>query len=76
LDSTVLFLCNALYAQILIKHIPVLQRNVRQNDFVFNMTIKENILLDDEFTEEEFFDAVRKAKVNKFVYLLENGYDT
>ena len=40
------------------------------------MTIKENILLDDEFTEEEFFDAVRKAKVNKFVYLLENGYDT
>ena len=49
---------------------------VRQNDFVFNMTIKENILLDDEFTEEEFFDAVRKAKVNKFVYLLENGYDT
>jgi len=40
------------------------------------MTIKENILLDDEFTEEEFFDAVRKSKVDKFVYLLENGYDT
>jgi len=33
-------------------------------------------LLDDEFTEEEFFDAVRKSKVDKFVYLLENGYDT
>jgi len=40
------------------------------------MTIRENILLDDEFTEEEFYEAVRKARVDKFVPFLVNRYDT
>ncbi|WP_425014486.1 ATP-binding cassette domain-containing protein [Petrotoga sibirica] len=38
--------------------------------------LKENIMLDDGFTEEEFMKAVKKAKVDKFVGLLDEGYDT
>jgi len=49
---------------------------VRQDDYLFNMTIKENIMLDDEFTEEKFMKAVKKAKVDKFIGLLDEGYDT
>ncbi|POZ88974.1 ATP-binding cassette domain-containing protein [Petrotoga sibirica] len=33
-------------------------------------------MLDDGFTEEEFMKAVKKAKVDKFVGLLDEGYDT
>ena len=49
---------------------------VRGNEPLFNMTVKENIMLDDEFTEEEFMKAVKKAKVDKFIGLLDEGYDT
>ncbi len=49
---------------------------VRQDDYLFNMTVKENIMLDDEFTQEEFMKAVKKAKVDKFIGLLDEGYDT
>ncbi|POZ88872.1 ABC transporter ATP-binding protein [Petrotoga sibirica] len=49
---------------------------VRGNEPLFNMTVKENIMLDDEITEEEFMKAVKKAKVDKFIGLLDEGYDT
>jgi ABC-type multidrug transport system fused ATPase/permease subunit len=49
---------------------------VRGNEPLFNMTVKGNIMLDDEFTEEEFMKAVKKAKVDKFIGLLDEGYDT
>jgi len=49
---------------------------VRGNDPLFNMSVKENIMLGDEFSEEEFNKAVKKAKVDKFINLLEEGYDT
>ena len=49
---------------------------VRQNDPLFNMSVKENIMLGDEFSEEEFNKAVKKAKVDKFIDLLDEGYDT
>jgi ABC-type multidrug transport system fused ATPase/permease subunit len=49
---------------------------VRGNEPLFNMTVKENIMLDDEFTQEEFMKAVKKAKVDKFIGLLDEGYDT
>jgi len=49
---------------------------VRGNDPLFNMSVKENIMLGDEFSEEEFNKAVKKAKVDKFINLLDEGYDT
>jgi len=49
---------------------------VHQNDFLFNMSIRENIILDDNFGEEEFRRAVKIACVDKFVDKLEKGYDT
>ena len=49
---------------------------VRGNDPLFNMTVKENIMLGDEFSEEEFNKAVKKAKVDKFIDPLDEGYDT
>ena len=49
---------------------------VRGNDPLFNMSVKENIMLGDEFSEEEFNKAVKKAKVDKFIDLLDEGYDT
>jgi len=33
-------------------------------------------LLDDEFTEEEFFDAVREGKGEQVRLLIRDGYDT
>ena len=49
---------------------------VRGNDPLFNMSVKENIMLGDEFSEEEFNKAVKKAKVDKFIDLLDEGYNT
>ena len=49
---------------------------VRGNDPLFNMSVKENIMLGDEFSEEEFNKAVKKAKVDKFIDLLDEGFDT
>ena len=49
---------------------------VRGNDPLFNMSMKENIMLGDEFSEEEFNKAVKKAKVDKFIDPLDEGYDT
>jgi len=49
---------------------------VHQNDFLFNMSIRENIVLDDNFSEEEFREAIKIACVDKFIDKLENGYDT
>ncbi|APT72890.1 ABC transporter [Thermosipho sp. 1063] len=49
---------------------------VKQNDFLFNMSVKENIILDGNFSEEEFIKAVKIARVDKFVNELENGYKT
>ena len=33
-------------------------------------------MLGDEFTDQEFNKAVKKAKVDKFINLLDEGYDT
>jgi len=49
---------------------------VKQNDFLFNMSIRDNIVLDDDFTEEEFEEAVKIACVDKFMGELEDGYET
>ena len=49
---------------------------VRGNDPLFNMSVKENIMLGDEFTDQEFNKAVKKAKVDKFIDPLDEGYDT
>ncbi|PNR94871.1 ABC transporter ATP-binding protein, partial [Petrotoga sp. 9PWA.NaAc.5.4] len=49
---------------------------VRGNDPLFNMSVKENIMLGDELSDQEFNKVVKKAKVDKFIDLLDEGYDT
>ena len=57
-----------------------LRRNigiVQQDVFLFNGTIKENILYGRlDATDEEVFEAARKANIHDWVMSLEEGYDT
>lgn len=50
---------------------------VSQNTYLFNATIKENLLLaKPEATEEEIYYAARKASLHEFILSLPQGYDT
>ena len=50
---------------------------VYQDPFIFNLSIRENILLSNEnATEEEFEKACKKAKLDEFVLKMPNGYET
>ena len=50
---------------------------VYQDPFIFNLSIKDNILLSNEdATEEEFVNACKKAKLDEFVLKMPNGYNT
>ena len=49
---------------------------VESNDPLFNMSVKENIMLGDEFSEPRIQQSCQKAKVDKFINLLDEGYDT
>lgn len=57
-----------------------LRRNigiVQQDVFLFNGTIKENILYGRlDATDEEVYDAARKANIHNYVMSLPDGYDT
>ena len=50
---------------------------VQQDVFLFVGTIRENILYGKpDATEEEMFEAARKANIHDYIMTLENGYDT
>lgn len=50
---------------------------VYQDPFIFNLSIKDNILLSNEIaTKEEFENACKKAKLDEFVLKMPDGYDT
>lgn len=50
---------------------------VYQEPFIFNLSIKDNILLSNQHaTEEEFETACKKAKLDEFVLKMPDGYDT
>lgn len=50
---------------------------VNQFPYIFDMTIKENLLLaKEDATDEEIWEAVRKASLNDFVESLPNKIDT
>mgnify|MGYP001329651840 CR=1 FL=1 len=50
---------------------------VYQDPFIFNLSIKDNILLSNEdATNEEFENACKKAKLDEFVLQMPDGYDT
>ncbi len=57
-----------------------LRRNigiVQQDVFLFNSTIKENILYGKpDATEEEIITAAKRANIHDFVMTLKDGYDT
>ena len=57
-----------------------LRRNigiVQQDVFLFNGTIRENILYGKlDATEEEMLEAAKLANIHEWVLTLENGYDT
>ena len=50
---------------------------VQQDVFLFVGTIKENILYGrPDATDEEIFEAARRANIHDYIMTLENGYDT
>lgn len=50
---------------------------VSQENFLFNMSIKENIKIGNKnATDEEIIEAAKKASCHDFIISLENGYDT
>ena len=50
---------------------------VQQDVFLFNGSIKENILYGNlEASEEEVYDAARKANIHDYILTLPEGYDT
>ena len=50
---------------------------VQQDVFLFVGTIKENILYGrPDATDEEVFEAARRANIHDYIMTLENGYDT
>ena len=50
---------------------------VQQNPYIFNRSFKDNMLLvKPDATDEEIFDACRKAEIHDFIITTENGYDT
>lgn len=50
---------------------------VSQNIFLFNDTIKNNLKYGIEnVTEEEIFEAAKKANIDSFIQTLKNGYET
>ncbi len=49
---------------------------IHQNVYLFNGTIRENILLDEEFSEGELSEAVEKSGVSLFSDEKEEGLDT
>ncbi len=50
---------------------------VQQDVFLFNGSIKENILYGNlEASEEEVYDAARKANIHDYILSLPEGYDT
>ncbi|WP_018249922.1 ABC transporter ATP-binding protein [Orenia marismortui] len=50
---------------------------VQQDVFLFNGTIKENILYGSlDATQEEIIEAAKEANAHEFIINLENGYDT
>ncbi len=57
-----------------------LRRNigiVQQDVYLFNATIRENILYGrPDATEEEVIEAAKRANIHDYVMSLENGYDT
>lgn len=50
---------------------------VQQDVFLFVGTIRDNILYGrPDATEEEMFEAARRANIHEYIMTLENGYDT
>lgn len=64
---------NALSFKSLRKNIGIVQQDV----FLFNGTIKENILYGKlDASDEEVFIAAKRANIHDYILSLENGYDT
>ena len=64
---------NTLTLESIRKNIGIVQQDV----FLFVGTIKENILYGrPDATDEEVFEAARRANIHDYIMTLENGYDT
>ena len=49
---------------------------VRQHDYLFNLTVRENIVLDETFSPQEIMESCKDAGVDEFIDLLPEKYDT
>ena len=64
---------NSVTSESLRRHIGIVQQDV----FLFNGTIRENILYGKlDATEDEVITAAKRANIHDWVMTLENGYDT
>lgn len=56
----------------LVKHIAIIQ----QDPFVFNATVRDNLLMGQDATEADIIQAAQSAAAHEFIMELPNGYDT
>lgn len=64
---------NAMTAASLRRNIGIVQQDI----YLFNATIKENILYGRlDATDEEVIEAAKRANIHDYIMTLENGYDT
>jgi len=49
---------------------------IHQNVYLFNDTIRNNIILDESYSDKELLDAIKLSGINDFINSLENGLDT
>ena len=50
---------------------------ISQNPYIFNLSIRDNLLLvRDDVSEKEIINACKKAQLHDFIMSLPNGYDT
>ncbi|MDO5755758.1 MAG: ABC transporter ATP-binding protein, partial [Tissierellia bacterium] len=49
---------------------------VSQDNYLFNLSIRDNITLGEDISDEKIMDAIREVRVDHLVNSLENGLDT
>lgn len=49
---------------------------VSQDTFIYNASIRENIVFGGEYTDEQIIEAAKKANIHTFIAGLPRGYDT
>lgn len=49
---------------------------VSQDTFIYNASIRDNIIFGEEYTDEQIIEAAKKANIHSFISGLPDGYDS